>query len=136
MIYNKFKQMQWGGAAFNPLVDTLKVALMNPAYDPGLLDEFWGDIMGNEIVATGYVAGGVELTGKTVVQGDDLTFDALDIILNIATGTQVKSLVIYRFVTAPADSELIMVKEFSFPKSVVAGTFKIEWAPLGILLLR
>lgn len=136
MIYNKFKQSQWEGIAFNPLVDILKVALMTPAYAPGLLDEFWGDIMGNEVVAAGYPAGGVVLTGKTVVQGDDLTFDALDITLNITTGTQVKSLVIYRVVTDPSDSGLIMVKEFPFPKTVISGTLKIEWAEVGIMLSR
>lgn len=136
MIYNKFKQLLLGGNAFNPLTDTLKVALMSPAYDPGLGDSFWGDIMAQEVVGVGYPAGGVVLTGKTVVQSDDLTFDALDITLNITTGTQVKSLVIYRVITNPADSELIMVKKFSFPKTVIAGTLKIEWAPLGILLLR
>lgn len=136
MIYNKFKQLQWGGIPFNPLTDTLKVALMTPTYNPGLLDEFWGDIMVNEVIATGYPAGGVELTGKTVVQGDDLIFDALDITIDITTGAQVKSLVIYRVVTNPTDSGLIMVKEFSFPKTVVGGSFKIEWGDLGIMLLR
>lgn len=136
MIYNKFKQKQWGGVAFNFTIDTLKVALMSVAYHPQVDDEFWAGVKVNEIVAGGYPPGGVVLAGKTLIQGADLTFDADDINLNIATGAQIGSLVIYRFVTTDNDSELICVKEYAFPRIVIANTLKIQWADLGILLLR
>lgn len=136
MIYNKFKDLIIHGGTFDFLVDTIKVALMTSTYLPSIDDEFFGDISNNQVVGTGYTAGGFVLANKTLVQGADLVFDADNIDLTIASGLQIKSMVVYRDTGDPATSELICVKESFFPKTVINSSFKIEWSESGIVLLR
>lgn len=115
--------------------DTIKVMLLANTYTFNADHNVPGDVNSNEISGTGYSAGGVALTTKTVTQDDTndlMKFDADDSSWTTATFTA-------RFATIWDDTiatdDLILTIDFGSDKTVTAGTFTITWSANGIARL-
>ena len=117
--------------------DTIKVALVTSAYTPDIdLHDDFADIT-NEVVGTGYVAGGQALATKSVTVDDtnDLAyFDADDVTWSSSTITA-RGAVLYKDTGTPATSTLIAYFDFGSDQSSSAGNFTIEWNASGILTI-
>lgn len=56
--------------------DTIKMALVKPAYTPSDAHDYWDDVSTNECSGTGYTTGGETLTTKSVGFTDDASASA------------------------------------------------------------
>lgn len=67
-ISNAFGSTAGGGAPnIDYLSDTINLALVTSAYTPNLTtDDFWNDVVANEVTGTGYTANGATLGTKTL----------------------------------------------------------------------
>jgi hypothetical protein len=66
-IYANALVQAWDGN-IDLATDTLKMGLLANTYTPSLVsDTFWADVNSNEVTGTGYTAGGVTLTGTSLV---------------------------------------------------------------------
>ena len=117
--------------------DTIKLALVTSSYTPDIdLHEDFADIT-NEVVGTGYVAGGQALTTKSVVvdnTNDLAKFDADDVTWGTSTITA-RAGILYKDTGTPATSTLIAYFDFVSDKSSSAGDFTVSWDSNGILTL-
>jgi hypothetical protein len=87
--YDAFKTAQFNGNALDfDTGATLKLALVTSSYTPNrATDDFWDDVVANEVSGTNYVAGGTALSTKTLtINANTLTFDADDITFNQDAG--------------------------------------------------
>ena len=112
--------------------DTIKVALMDNVHSPLATDNEWADVSANEVVGTGYVAGGSALAGKAVTQGATTKWDATDLVWNNATFSAYHA-VIYDDTVATDD--LIASIDFGGEQAISDGIFTIAWASEGIITL-
>lgn len=117
--------------------DDIKVALVTVTYTPDIdVHEDFADIT-NEVVGTGYTAGGKSLTTKsvTVDDGNDrAVFDADDVTWTASTITA-RAAILYKNTGVAATSTLIAYFDFGSDQSSSAGDFTIEWNATGILTL-
>lgn len=114
--------------------DSIKVLLLNNSHSFNPDHNVNTDVNTNEISGTGYTAGGVALTSKTVTQDDsnDLAyFDADDTSWTTSTFTAYHA--VLNDVTA--SNNLIASIDFGGAKSVTSGTFTIQWSANGIIRL-
>lgn len=136
VIYNSFK-VKISDGNIDLDTDTIKVALVTSSYTPDQdAHDFFDDIT-NEVVGTGYTAGGATLAGKAVTQdntNDLAKFDATDVTWSTATITA-RGAVLYKSTGTDSTSPLIAYIDFGADKSSVAADFKIEWHSDGILTL-
>lgn len=89
----------------------------------------WTDIGTAEVTGTGYTAGGIPLTSKTLVGTNCVTtFDAADSIWGTSTITA-KYAVVYQ--SSPG-SKLIMCENFGTNYASTNGSFTITWGTGGI----
>lgn len=135
VIYNSAKvRLINGGIDLD--TDTIKVALVTSSYTPNIdTNTFFSDVT-NEVVGTGYTAGGATLTGATVTQdntNDRAVFDANDTSWTNATFTA-RGAVIYKSTGTAATSPLIMYVDFGVDKIYSVETALIQWNTLGIML--
>jgi hypothetical protein len=131
-------------AAFNPLSDTIKVALYdnditpdntvsaaNSAYNAGQ----W-TASGNEVSESGqWAAGGVALGTKTLTSSSTtVTFDAADTASGSAADlAAVFGCLVYDdTLTTPVADQGICYNYFGGTNSVVNGTFTVVWSGSGI----
>lgn len=125
--------------AFNKEIDwdtdTIKVALVANTYTPNQdTHDYWDDVSANEISGTGYTAGGITLSSKTVgyTAGTNVTkFDAADVSWTSSTLTA-RYAVIYLSTGTASTSPLIGYVDFGSDQSSSAGTFSIVWDSAGI----
>ena len=125
--------------AFNKEIDwdtdTIKVALVANTYTPNQdTHDYWDDVSANEISGTGYTAGGITLSSKTVgyTAGTNVTkFDAADVSWTSSTLTA-RYAVIYLSTATASTSPLIGYIDFGSDQSSSAGTFSIVWDSAGI----
>lgn len=119
------------------LSDTIKVALTTSAYTPDQdAHDFFNDIT-NEVVGTGYTAGGATLTGKTLdyTAGTNvIKFDANDVSWATSTITA-RYAIIYKDTGTPSTSGLYGYVDFGADVSTTAGTFLITWDAAGIFTI-
>ncbi len=137
VIYNNFKEAIMNGS-IDLDTDVIRVALVTSAYTPDQDTHDNFDDITNEITGTGYTAEGEALGSKAVAQDNtdnEGTFDAADTAWTTATFTA-RGAVIYKDSGTPSTSVLIAYLDFTSDKSVVAGTFTIQWAAEGILNLN
>lgn len=114
---------------------TVKAALLTNVYVPNVDDDNWNDVVANEVVGTGYTAGGQALASKVVTQNnvaDRGEFDAADVNWPVSTITA-RYLVVYIDTGVPATSTIIAIIDFGSDRSSTAADFTIEWNALGIL---
>lgn len=137
LIYNSFKRDTMNGA-IDLDTDTIKMMLVTSTYAPNQDTHTKRSDVTNEVVGTGYTAGGVTLANKVVSvdnTGNTGVFDADDITIPTATITA-RGGVLYksRGGLATAD-ELIGYLDFGSDITSTAGNFMITFNVGGILTL-
>jgi hypothetical protein len=135
-LYNAGKLAILSGA-IQPLVHTLKVALVTAAYMASKDGhDFFNDVSG-EVSGTGYAAGGQALSGVSLAQdnaADRAGLHASD--LTWAVGTFIaRGAVLYKDSGNPATSPLIAFMDFGENRSVAGQDFTLEWNPDGDIIL-
>jgi len=135
ITYNSFKKHLLNGDIHLDS-DTFHLALVTSTYTPDIdAHEFFDDLT-NEVVGTGYVAGGKALTGKTVTQddtGDQAVWDADNVLW---TGSEItaRGAVLYKNTGNVATSPLIRYFDFAADYTTIGGTWTIAWPAGGILV--
>ena len=110
-----------------------KVMLVTSSYTPDFgTHDFKADVT-NEVVGTGYSAGGESLTSVTLTQsGGTITFDADDVTWTSSTITA-RGAVIYD--DSLTDDPLIAYIDFGADKSSSSGDFVLSFNASGIFTL-
>lgn len=137
VIYNNFKKLIMNGG-IDLDTDTIKVALVTSSYTPDQDTHDFFDDVTNEVVGTGYTAGGASLANKAVTADNtdnEGVFDADDVSWTTSTITA-RGAVIYKSTGTASTSALIAYLDFSTDKVSTAGTFTIAWNAEGILNLN
>lgn len=113
--------------------DTLKIMLVTDAYTPDFgTHDFKSDVT-NEVVGTGYTAGGETLTSVTLTQAaGTITFDAADVTWTSSTITA-RAAVIYD--DTIVNDPLICYIDFGSNQSSSSGDFQIAFNASGIFTL-
>lgn len=119
--------------------DAINVMLVTSTYTPDQDAHTKRSDITNEVVGTGYVAGGSALAGKVVsVDNTDNegVFDANDLAWASSTITA-RGAVLYKARGgASSADELICYLDFVSDKVSTAGTFTIQWNAEGIINLN
>ena len=113
--------------------DTLKIMLVTSAYTPDFgTHDFKADVT-NEVVGTGYTAGGETLTSLSLTQSAGvITFDAADVTWSSSTITA-RGAVIYD--DTIASDPLICYIDFGSDQSSSSGDFVLSFNASGIFTL-
>ena len=136
VIYNSFKVLSAEGS-IDLEGDTVKAMLVTSSYTPDQDAHDYVDDVTNEVVGTGYTAGGATLASKAVTQdntNDLAKFDADDVTWSTATITA-RGAVLYKDTGTPGTSPVIAYIDFGSDKSSSADDFTIQWHADGILTL-
>lgn len=131
-VYNRFKAGVMK-KSYDMINDDIKVALLANTYNFNSDHNVFADVSSHEISGTGYTAGGVSLTNKTVTQNDTSdkgVFDADDVTWTNATITA-RYAVIYN--NTLTNKDLVGVVDFGGDVSVTNGNLTIQWNANGIL---
>lgn len=137
VIYNSFKGKIMDGS-IDLDTDTIKVALVTDSYTPDQDTHDFFDDVTNEVVGTGYTAGGASLASKAVTvdtTDNEGVFDANDVSWTTSTITA-RGAVLYKSTGTASTSALIAYIDFGSDKTSTAGTFTIAWNAEGILNLN
>jgi len=133
VLYNSFKFDQFSNP-INLETDTLKAMLVTSAYAPDVDAHNRRDDITNEVVGTGYVAGGEAIT-CTVTQDNGAnkavaTFD--DVVWETSSITA-RGAVIYKSTGVAANDQLIGYIDFGSDKTSVGSDFTLHLtAPLDL----
>ncbi len=137
VIYNSFKRDS-ANSSIDLDTDTLKIMLVTSTYAPDQDAHTKRSDVTNEVVGTGYTAGGATLANKTVVVDNTnnwAKFDADDASWAASTITA-RGAVIYKSRGgASSADELVCYLDFGSDISSTAGTFTVTFAANGILTL-
>lgn len=121
------KEINWSS-------DTIKVALCTSTYVPNQDTHAYFSDVTNEVVGTGYTAGGATLASKTVTYTaatNTQTFDAADTSWAASTITA-RYAVVYDSTGTASTSALIGYVDFGADVVSSGGTFSITWDAAGI----
>ena len=136
LIYNSYKdKLIEGNIAY--LTDTIKVALVTSSYTPDQDSHDFFDDVTNEVVGTGYTAGGATLGSKTSTQDNTNNrgvADAADTTWSASTLTA-RGAVIYKSTGVASTSPLMAYIDFGQNYVTSGGTFQINWNADGILYI-
>lgn len=137
-VYNSFKlNLIDTSTKINFSSDTIKVALVTSTYSPSIDNhDFFNDIT-NEVVGTGYTAGGATLASKTVTQdntNDKAVFDAADVTWTTSSITA-RGAILYKSTGVASTSPLIGYIDFGADKTSDGGTFQITINTSGLLTI-
>lgn len=137
-VYNSFKlNLIDTSTKINFSSDTIKVALVTSTYSPSIDNhDFFNDIT-NEVVGTGYTAGGATLASKTVTQdntNDKAVFDAADVTWTTSSITA-RGAILYKSTGVASTSPLIGYIDFGADKTSDVGTFQITINTSGLLTI-
>jgi len=139
-IYNLYKQYILDNTTNGRVdwdTDTIKVALVTSGYTPNFDTHNFFDDVTNEVVGTGYTAGGATLGSVTITldtTNDRVDVDAADTSWPTSTITA-RGAVIYKSTGTASTSPLIAYLDFTTDQISSAGTFLITWNAAGILRL-
>ena len=135
LLYNNYRTRQLNGNAVNYSSDTIKVALLTASYTPDYTNhKFYSDLT-NEVVGTGYSAGGVALSGVTVTE-DDVTPKSYISASNPSWASSTitaRYVAVYKSTGTGSTSALIGLIDLGGNKSTNGDTFLLS-IPSGILL--
>lgn len=140
LIANKYKEFTLKGGTSYPVdfdTDTIKVALTTSSYTFNQDTHDYFDDVTNEVVGTGYTAGGATLASPTVTldtANDRVDFDAADTSWTTSTITA-RYAVVYKSTGTASTSPIVAVFDFTTDQVSSAGTFLITWNASGILRL-
>jgi hypothetical protein len=126
-------------ADFDFVGDDVRCALLKSNYVPALQsDDTFSDVSGYEVNGVGYTAGGVALTGKSVVDDAPTKETRLDAAPTQwgagATIADIKYAVLYD--NTLAAKPLLALVTFDEIIDVSNGIFRITWAATGALRLK
>ncbi len=124
-----------GNARFNFASDTFNVLLTTSSYTPNVDTHDYLDDITNEIVGTGYTAGGETLTGlawtyDTATNTAKLIADAT--VWSTASFT-CRRAVVYKDTGVAATSPLLSYVDFGIDESPASIDFVINWASTGLI---
>jgi hypothetical protein len=132
--YNSFKgDVQKGLINLGSGGSTIHCMLVTATYVPNIDTHTNVSNITNEVVGTGYTAGGKALTTKSVTVNtttDLAMFDADDVVWATSTITA-RGAVLYKITTG----ELIAYFDFVTDKISTAGDFTVQWNASGILTI-
>jgi hypothetical protein len=138
-LFNSFKKKIMDGS-IDLDTDTIKVALCTSGFTPNIdTMDFFDDIT-NEVIGTGYTAGGATLANKTITvdtTNDRAYLDADDTTWTSSTITA-RYIIVYKSTGTAATSPLIGYINLGADRSSSSDTFYISWpAPAsgGVLYL-
>lgn len=127
-------------SALNAEVDfdsaTVKCMLTTNSYTPNQDTHRYKSDVTNEVTGTGYTAGGLTLTGKTVTYNSGtnaLTLDATDPLWNALTVSNIRLAVFYVDTGVAGTSPLLSYMDFEANYSPAAENVTIILASTGIL---
>jgi hypothetical protein len=135
IAYESLSTHLWA-ADINYLDDDIMCALLDSTYTPDqYVDEFWSDISAAEVSGTGYTAGGVLLSTKTVtdVNTGVVMIDADDPTWATATISGIRYAVFYKSTGLASSSPLICYIDFTIDQSVTANNLSVVIPASGIL---
>lgn len=118
----------------NYVSDTIKVMLCSSTYVPDQDAHIYKSSVTDEVVGTGYTAGGIALANKTMTYNgatNTITLDADDITWSTSTITA-RYAVIYDSTGTDSTSALLGYIDFGTDQVSSAGDFKITWDVAGI----
>lgn len=115
--------------------DTIKIALATSTFAPNQdTMDYFNDVT-NEVVGTGYTAGGATLTGVTwayTAATNTWKFDAADVSWPTSTITARYAIIYVETAGASSTDPLIAYIDFGADVSTTAGTFSIVFDAAGI----
>lgn len=126
LVYDSFRRSLLAGG-IDLATDPVKVMLVGDSYKPDRQHSTTADVRG-EVEGTGYIAGGAELTGKSITE--DGAFDADDVTW-LASTISARGCVLY----GGATGELICYLDFDVNRVSMAGKFTLAWDAAGIVML-
>lgn len=134
--YNSFK-VALAENTIDLETDTINCMLVTSAYTPDPdLHANRSDVT-NEVVGSGYTAGGQALTTKAVTQdntNDQAKFDADDVTWTSSTITA-RAAILYKDTGNAATDSLIAYFDFGSDQSSSNGDFTVAWNANGILTI-
>ncbi|NKB59006.1 MAG: hypothetical protein GKS00_21985 [Alphaproteobacteria bacterium] len=139
-LYHKWLEAQAdGGVAGTPIDfdgDTLKIALAASGYTPSdTLHDLFDDIT-NEVMGTGYTAGGETLANKVVTESSGtVTFDADNAswLQNASGFANARYAILYKEGASAAISPLIAYADLGGDKGNVGGDLTLQFDATGII---
>lgn len=133
LVYDKFRQTQVQGSFVNFATDTLKVALLTSSYTPSQTTHQYYSDLTNEVVGTGYTAGGATLASQAV--GLDTTNHRAYLTANdtswASSTITARYAAIYKSTGTGSTSQLVGLIDFGSDKSTTGDTFYIQWPTAG-----
>ena len=130
IVYNKALQRIISGA-FGLTTGDIKIALLSDSYSPNKDHDLFSQVSQYEITGVGYLAGGLPVIGKSVIEDD-----SNDIAVFKASAVEwpdstfiARYAVLYEAVTG----YLISCFDFGINRSTLNGVFRIDWNPDGII---
>jgi len=138
IIYNAFKKYLLNGSV-DLDTDAINLSLHTSSYVPDQDAHDYFDDVTNEVVGTGYTAGGQALANKAVTQDNtdnEGVFDADDVVWTTSTITARYGVLRKARGGASSADELIACLDFGTDKTSTAGSFTVAWNAEGILNLN
>lgn len=127
--YNNWFERAYDGSGDNLANggDTIKIALLTSAYTPDRDTHDFFDDLTNEVVGTGYVAGGATIANQSWVQNDTLDKAVYngDPVEWPGSTITARYGVVYKDTGTPGTSPLIQLLDFGGDQSTSGSTFKI-----------
>lgn len=136
-LYGLTRLGEWGAATGYPIDwvnDTIKVALLTSSYTPNQdTHQFFSDLT-NEVVGTGYSAGGVTLGTKTKTYTGATNVTAFFAAAAVWAGSTITAryAAVYKSTGTAGTSALIGYVDFGADVSSTGAAFTITWDAAGI----
>lgn len=136
VIYNSFKKDN-ASALIDLETDAFKVMLVTSTYVPNIDTHSHREDITNEVVGTGYVAGGKSIANPTVTQddaNDRAVWDGDDVVW-AASEITARGAVIYQDVGTAATDRLVTYLDFGTDQTSTGGDFNLNFNAIGIMTL-
>ena len=112
--------------------DDIKIALLN-AHIPRTQNQFFSQVLNDEIQGPGYDVGGQSLMKKDVILSGNITvFRANDVIWS-ASSLKASHAVVYKDTGNSATSILLVTKDFGGIKTSENAPFKVRFSENGVM---
>lgn len=120
--------------------DSIYAAVLTNAYTPNQdVHKYWSDVVGSELVGTGYTANGIALTNKSMnydAAANTLTLDCDDLVWSGTTWTNARYLVFYdRTPASDVTRPLLCYTDFGADQSTNGQPFTFVIGTGGFLTL-
>lgn len=132
-VFNSLPATLWS-AGIDYLNDNIRCALFSSLWSPDQQnDEFFADLSG-EATGSGYTAGGVLLTGKTITAGSNSqVLDAANPEWLNVTSSDIAGCVFYKDTGSAATSPLISFTDFGAVYAPAGQTVRVVIHPSGLI---